>query len=276
MGSNRLSFPGTEPPSWTRSLRLTSFVFGRFRLHRRGGDLLRQDATGAWAPVEIGTRAVDVLAVLIERRGELVSRDEIMRAVWPGTVVEEHNLTVQISALRRVLDEDHEHGSCIKTIPGRGYRLVSAITGRRRPVPAKIAAERSRRRHAAATGPAMTDNVAGAAGMSERPRLSIVVLPFKNLSGDPKDDYLADAITDDLTSELSLTGIAFVIARETAYSFKGKSVDVRKIGDELGVRYVLEGSVRRHRARLRINVRLVSLKPVRNSSRTGSTNRSPI
>ena len=234
------------------------FLFGRFRLHRRGGGLLRQDAAGTWAPVEIGTRAVDVLAVLIERRGDLVSRDEIMRAVWPGTVVEEHNLTVQVSALRRVLDADHEHGSCIQTIPGRGYRLVSAITGLETASSSENRDRTVEAQAATATAPAVTDNVAGAAGMSERPRLSVVVLPFKNLSGDPTDDYLADAITDDLTTELSLIWNAFVIARETAYSFKGKSVDVRKIGNELGVRYVLEGSVRRLGTALRINARLVS------------------
>ena len=153
-----------------------------------------------------------------------------MRAVWPGTVVEEHNLTVQVSALRRVLDADHEHGSCIQTIPGRGYRLVSAITRSETTSPSENRGRTVQAQAAAATGPAVTDNVAGAAGMSERPRLSVVVLPFKNLSGDPTDDYLADAITDDLTSELSLIWNAFVIARETAYSFKGKSADVRKIG----------------------------------------------
>ena len=83
------------------------------------------------------------------------------------------------------------------------------------------------------------------AGLTDRPRLSLVVLPFENLSGDPKEDYLADGITDDLTTELSHIPGAFVIARESAYTYKGKPVDVRKIGEELGVRYVLEGSVRR-------------------------------
>ena len=88
------------------------FQFGRFRLRPRGGGLLRQDTTGAWRPVSIGSRALTVLGVLVEQRGTLVSKDEIMRAVWPGTAVEEHNLTVQIAALRRLLDEDHPSESC--------------------------------------------------------------------------------------------------------------------------------------------------------------------
>jgi TolB-like protein len=95
-------------------------------------------------------------------------------------------------------------------------------------------------------------------GAAARPRLSIVVLPFENLSGDPHDDYLADGITDDLTSDLAHLSVAFVIARQSAYTYKGKPKDVRRIGEELGVRYVLEGSVRRIGATLRINVQLTS------------------
>ena len=96
------------------------------------------------------------------------------------------------------------------------------------------------------------------AGAPSPPRLSLVVLPFENLSGDTKDDYLADGITDDLTTELSHIPGALVVARESAYTFKGKAVDVRTIGEELGVRYALEGSVRRLGSTLRINVQLVS------------------
>ena len=104
------------------------FLFDRFRLDRRGGGLFRRSDTGQHLPVTIGSRALEVLGVLIERRGDLVSKDEIMRAVWPGTVVEEANLTFQISALRRILDAERAGGSCIQTVPGRGYRLVLSVT----------------------------------------------------------------------------------------------------------------------------------------------------
>src|SRR5271170_7595096 len=93
--------------------------------------------------------------------------------------------------------------------------------------------------------------------LANEPRLSIVVLPFENLSGDPEQDYFADGITDDLTTDLSRLPDAFVIARNTAFTYKGKAVDAKEIGRELGVRYVLEGSVQRDQGRLRVNVQLI-------------------
>ena len=95
-------------------------------------------------------------------------------------------------------------------------------------------------------------------GPAEAPRLSIVVLPFQNLSGDPKDDYLVEGITEDITTDLSRVPGMFVIARESAYTYRGKAVDVRKIGEELGVRYVLEGSVRKLGDALRVNAQLIA------------------
>ena len=95
-------------------------------------------------------------------------------------------------------------------------------------------------------------------GLAQAPRLSIVVLPFQNLSGDAKDDYLAEGITEDITTDLSRVTGMFVIARESAYSYRGKTIDVRKIGEELGVRYVLEGSVRKLGDALRVNAQLIA------------------
>src|SRR5271155_2825882 len=103
------------------------FQFEGFRLDRRSGGLFRKDHDSADAPVAIGSRALDILGVLIARAGEVVSKDEIIAAVWPGTIVEDSNLTVQISALRRVLDQGRSQGSCIQTVPGRGYRFVVAV-----------------------------------------------------------------------------------------------------------------------------------------------------
>src|SRR6516162_8772248 len=102
------------------------FQFDRFHLDRRG--LFRRDRGAGLAPVEVGSRALDVLRVLIERPGELVSRNEIMAAAWPSIVVEDNNLTIQIAALRRVLDQDRANGSCIQTVPRRGYRFVRPVT----------------------------------------------------------------------------------------------------------------------------------------------------
>jgi DNA-binding winged helix-turn-helix (wHTH) protein len=103
------------------------FLFQGFRLDRRGGGLFRGDERGVFVPVAIGSRALDVLAVLVERPGHVVSRDEITAAVWPATVVEDNNLNMQIAALRRVLDQSRSDGSCIQTVAGRGYRFTGEV-----------------------------------------------------------------------------------------------------------------------------------------------------
>jgi adenylate cyclase len=259
-----------------------TLAFEGWRFDPRAGGLLRRDATGAWTPVSIGARARDILEFLLEQAGALVSKDAIMDAAWPNVVVEPNNLTVQIAALCRVLDEGRAGDSCIQTVPGRGYRFVLRVTRVEeaqpdlpsapiaKPIGLPTSAPRPHRPlwHWSVAGScaiAMAVLLVAAAwhggwfaGAPSPPRLSIVVLPFENLSGDAKDDYLADGITDDLTTELSRIPGALVVARESAYSFKGKAVDVRTIGEELGVRYALEGSVRRLGSLLRVNVQLVS------------------
>jgi class 3 adenylate cyclase len=104
------------------------FLFERFRLDRRGGGLFRADDEGVFVPVTIGSRALDVLSILVAGHGRLVSKDEIMAAVWPSTVVADSNLPIQILALRRILDHGRTHGSCIQTVAGRGYRFVASVT----------------------------------------------------------------------------------------------------------------------------------------------------
>ena len=103
-------------------------LFEGFRLDRRGGVLFRRNAHGVFTPIAIGRRALDILGVLVERPGDLVSRDEIIDAVWPGTTVEDSNLNVQIAAVRRILDDGRAEGSCIQTVSGRGYRFVAPVT----------------------------------------------------------------------------------------------------------------------------------------------------
>jgi DNA-binding winged helix-turn-helix (wHTH) protein len=115
-------------------------LFEGFRLDRRLGSLLTQDEDGAWRPVAIGSRALDVLSVLADRQGTLLSKEEIMAVAWPNTVVEDNNLSVQIAALRRILDRDRTDVSCIQTIPGRGYRFVAPVTQCEAETPATTAA----------------------------------------------------------------------------------------------------------------------------------------
>jgi DNA-binding winged helix-turn-helix (wHTH) protein len=159
-------------------------LFEDFRFNPRAGVLSQRDQRGVFVPLAIGGRGLDILAVLVEHRGDLVSRDDIMSAVWPQTSVEDGNLSVQISALRRVLDNGRSEGSLIQTVPGRGYRFVAPVA---RP-----------------DENAQTVNQPFAESGDRRvPRLSIVVLPFTNLSDDREQQYFADAITDSLTTDLS-------------------------------------------------------------------------
>jgi DNA-binding winged helix-turn-helix (wHTH) protein len=103
------------------------YQFEKFRLDQRGGGLFRLDEFGTFLPVGIGSRALAMLGVLVARAGDVVTRQEILDAVWPSTAVEESNLTVQLSALRRILDAERISGSCIQTVPGRGYRFVLPV-----------------------------------------------------------------------------------------------------------------------------------------------------
>ena len=103
------------------------FLFGEFRLDRDGGGLFRRDADGIFVPVAVGSRALEILAVLVERQGEIVPKEEIIVAGWPRTMVAEGNLFVQIAALRRILDGRKSGQSCIQTVIGRGYRFIGPV-----------------------------------------------------------------------------------------------------------------------------------------------------
>jgi TolB-like protein/class 3 adenylate cyclase len=202
--------------------------FGRFRLDLAQRKLRRDDKL-----VRLGGRALDILCVLASAGGAVVSKDELMSRVWPGVVVEENNIQVHIRALRRVLEEDREGESCIVTVPGRGYRLLRP----QQPI--------------AAADPVPELSLP----LPDKP--SLVVLPFLNLSGDPEQEYFADGMVEEIISALSRIRWLFVIARTSSFSYKGQAVDVRQIGRELGVRYVLEGSVRKGGNRVRITAQLI-------------------
>ena len=199
------------------------WLFGEFRLDRRIGVLFRRDERGVFAPLAMGSRSLDILGVLIERPGELVSRAEIISAVWPETAVEDSNLDVQIAALRRVLDQRPTEGSCIQTIRGRGYRFTAPVT--------RVAADVATASRSA--GPALPD------------KPSLAVMPFQNMSGDPEQEYFADGMVEEIITALSRIRWIFVIARNSSFTYKGQAVDVKQVGRDLGVRYVLEGAVRK-------------------------------
>jgi len=214
-----------------------------FRLDRRGGCLFRVDQGGVSSPVALGSRAINLLSLLVERRGELVSKDEIMVAVWPGRAVEEANLNVQISKLRDILDQNREHGSCIQTIPGRGYCFVGTVS--------------EAETHAAIPPMAVRSLQGNLVNLALPDRPSIAVLPFANMSSDPEQEYFADGIAEDIITAMSRYPSLFVIARSSCFTYKGRAVDVKQVGRELGVRYVLEGSLRKAGDRIRVTAQLI-------------------
>ena len=245
------------------------FLFGRFRLDRLRG-LSRLGHAGVPVPVSLGSRALDVLRVLIERHGNLVPKDEIMAAVWSDATVEEANLTVQISTLRRVLDLGNGGQSCIQTVPGRGYRFVLPVTrteeGQRSlssapvPDPAPIQ-ERMRPSRPCwqwlagfggfvgvlvVVAVAWIGSWSSSTAVSEQNgdrRQSVIVLPFENSSGDPAQDDLAGALTRELTDRIALGQYGPVVPAVTASTFRGKSVDLRAIGHQFDVHFALLGNV---------------------------------
>jgi adenylate cyclase len=204
--------------------------FGRFRLDLRRPELRRNGQ-----PLQIHRLALGILCALAEAKGKIVSKDELMARLWPGRIVEEGNLHVHVSALRRSLDEHGEGHSFVVTVPGRGYRLAD-LTGLR-------------------SAQLTEDSLPPQLPLPDKP--SIAVMPFANLSGDPDQEYFADGMVEEIITALSRIRWLFVIARNSSFTYKDQAVDVKQIGRELGVRYVLEGSVRKAGGRVRITAQLI-------------------
>src|SRR6185437_4517425 len=211
-----------------------AFLFGRFRLSTG-----RRELTANGTPVALGARAFDLLLALVRRNGVVASKDELLAEVWPGTIVEENNLQVQVSSIRKVLGEEAEDGRYLLTVPGRGYRFVAPV---------------ERVSEDAAPAPPQP-GASAPLPLPEKP--SVAVLPFTNMSGDPEQEYFADGMAEEIITALSRCAWLFVIARNSSVTYKGRAVAVRLVGRELGVRYVLEGSVRRGGNRLRFTGQLI-------------------
>ena len=163
-----------------------------------------------------------LLAAFVRAAGRALSRDHLLQAV-AGREAEtfDRSVDVLVGRLRRKIEPDPKNPRLIVTVPGLGYRFAE------RPTPATMAGA----------------SAAGAASGLDRP--SLAVLPFANLSGDPEQDYFADGMVEEITTALSRVPWFFVIARNSSFTYKGRAVDVKQVGRELGVRYVLEGSVRK-------------------------------
>ncbi|MGC1577792.1 MAG: winged helix-turn-helix domain-containing tetratricopeptide repeat protein, partial [Beijerinckiaceae bacterium] len=214
-----------------------TYILGPFRLDAETDTLFR-----GGEPVSLGHRAAALLRVLVERRGIPVSKDALMEAAWTGLTVEESNLAVQIAALRRVFGEEPGGENWIETLPRRGYRFVGPA---------------STRDQGAVSAASQAANSPGSSNPALPDRPSIAVLPFQNMSADPEQEYFADGMADEIITALSRFPSLFVIARNSSFTYKGRAVDVKQVARELGVRYVLEGSVRKAGNRVRFTGQLI-------------------
>ena len=189
-----------------------ALTFGRYRLEPRRG------LTSGAREVRLTPKALALLSFLAERPGEVVTKDELFAAVWPETTVGDAALVTCIQELRRALRDDARRPRYIETLHRRGYRFIGKA-------------------NAGANGekPALP--------LPDRP--SIAVLPFANMSGDPDQEYLRRRDSEDLITGLARIRWLFVIARNSTFVYKDRAVDVKEVSRSLGVRYVLEGSVRR-------------------------------
>ena len=204
-------------------------------------DIERRELLRGGSVISIEPKVFDLLVYIIQNRDRVISRDDLLRSVWDGRIVSEAAQTTCINGARRALADSGDEQRLIRTLPRKGIRFVGSVH----------------------TEQGVSDATANAAPSSPKPAFvlpdkpSIAVLPFANMSGDPEQEYFADGMTDDIITELSRFSDLFVIARNSSFQYKGKAVDVRQVGRELGVRYVLEGGVRRGGNRMRINAQLV-------------------
>lgn len=207
-------------------------------------DLERLCLHGPSGRKDLRRKSFDVLRYLVEHAGRVVTREELTKAVWISVVVGDESLTHCIGEIRRAIADQEQR--IIKTVPRRGYLMDVPISS------ANGLAIRSTE-PATATAPCEANSTT--TPLPDRP--SIAVLAFTNLSGDPQQEYFSDGITEDIITELSRSSELFVIARNSAFQYKGGSVDLRQVGQQLGVRYILEGSIQRAGDRVRITAQLV-------------------
>jgi TolB-like protein/DNA-binding winged helix-turn-helix (wHTH) protein len=251
------------------------YEFGEFRLDTVSRRLLHEDQI-----VKLTPKVFDLLVVLVESEGRILGKEELLKTVWPDTYVEEGNLTQNISVLRNALAAGGRIADYIDTVPRQGYRFISPVREIGSTSEETVTADRTKTRLVVEEETSslgwrwgvlfglMTVALAGAATwfLTTRPATSpphpavnsLVVLPFVNLSPDKDNEYFSDGLTEELINALNRIDGLRVVARTTAFQFKGKAQDIRGIGRQLGVAALLEGSVRKEQNRLRVTAQLSS------------------
>jgi adenylate cyclase len=178
--------------------------------------------------IELRPKTFEVLRYLLQSGGRLVTKEEMMKAVWPGVIVTDESLAQCVSEVRRAIGDQAQ--AIIKTVPRRGYRFVAEVSEKETAQPTAT--------------PRQT-------------RPCIAVLPFVNMSGDAGQDYLSDGVSEDVITGLSRFSELVVIARNSSFQFRAKAADARQVGTQLGARYLLQGSVRRQGDQIRVTAQLV-------------------
>ena len=215
------------------------FQFDRFLLDTDRRELMAEGG----GVVHVEPQVFDLLLHLAQNANRVVSKDELIERVWSGRAVSDAALNSRINAARKAIGDSGAKQAILRTVQRRGFLFAAEVrTG------ASGAATASRR-------DAQAEDMLGGLALPDKP--SIAVMPFENLSGDPAQDYFADGMVEDIITGLSRIKWLFVIARNSTFAYKGQPVDVKQIGRELGVRYVLEGSVRKADERVRIGAQLV-------------------
>ncbi|UPJ51555.1 tetratricopeptide repeat protein [Bradyrhizobium sp. 200] len=192
--------------------------------------------------VSIAPQVFDLLEYLIRNRERVVSKDDLINAIWNGRIVSDAALTTRLNAARSALGDSGEEQRLIKTLPRKGFRFVGPVRKARGPASVTVSDTPAQQ-----PKPALP--------LPDKP--SIAVLPFTNLSSDPEQEYFADGIVEEIITALSRFKSLFVIARNSSFTFKGRAVDIKEVGQRLGVRYVLEGSVRKASGKVRITGQLI-------------------
>src|SRR6266436_3921017 len=208
-------------------------------------NLDRRELRRAKCPVHVQPQVFDLLVYLVQNRDRVVSKDDLIASVWSGRIVSESTLTSRINAARKAVGDNGENQKLIRTIPRKGLRFVGAVNeqpGNTQPVQTPLEQIREQPRKALP--------------LSDRP--AIALLPFNNMSGDPEQEYFSDGISEDIITALSKLRWFFVISRNSSFTYKGKSVKVQQVAQELGVPFILEGSVRKAGARVRVTAQLIS------------------
>ena len=228
------------------------FRFDEFEI-----DLGQQELRRSGQVVRIEPQVFELLVYLVRNSNRVVTKEELIELVWRGRAISEAALSSCVSAARRAIGDTGKDQRRIRTASKRGFRFVGTIDDAMPPqtLLADIAAVQES--SVAAIPAEFTQQVPGAQTLTLPDKPSIAVLPFQNMSGDPEQEYFADGLTEDIITGLSRQSWFFVIARNSSFTYKGEAVDVRKVASQLGVRYVLEGSVRKAADRVRVTAQLI-------------------